>query len=63
MDNMTGAMSLGKWEGRGSDVRVEKLALEKCVERSSNYSQRCGDVRADAGKKGDVMGKSMEILF
>lgn len=61
--NMTGAMSLGKWEGRGSGVWVERLALEKCVESSSNYSQGCEDVRADVGRQRDVMGKSMEIFF
>lgn len=44
-------------------MRVERLALEKCVESSSNYSQGCEDVRAEAGRQGDVMGKSMEILF
>lgn len=33
MGNVTGAMSLGKWEGRGSDVQ-ERLALKKCVESS-----------------------------
>lgn len=43
-------------------MQVERLALERCVE-SSGYSRGGEEVRADAGRQGDVVVKSTEVLL